>query len=212
MLPSHGRSRWFKSNSAHHFFLLSLSFRNSTLTCLRIIRYHLAKTVSGCGLSKRQTTVMLGGGSPTRLRENAGNDSSHHVKMLARGYACLRVGTTAFGASGLRRNGGTIPQSGRSCKGLRRGSDGRELHTGCGYGLCPRSREQHCRSLRGCVVGKTRALIQSQLEGLNSAVREIVRGELSRALESKTARPKPQPRTETHRIPSYIPPQVPKGY
>jgi hypothetical protein len=62
------------------------------------------------------------------------------------------------------------------------------------------------------VLGKTRALIQSQLEGLNSAVREIVRGELSRALESKTARPKPQPRTETHRIPSYIPPQVPKGY
>ena len=61
-------------------------------------------------------------------------------------------------------------------------------------------------------LGKTRALIQSQLEGLNSAVREIVRGELSRALESKKARPKPQPRTESHRIPSYIPPQVPKGY
>ena len=62
------------------------------------------------------------------------------------------------------------------------------------------------------VLGKTRALIQSQLEGLNSAVKEIVRGELSRALESKTARPKSQPRTESHGIPSYIPPQVPKGY
>ena len=62
------------------------------------------------------------------------------------------------------------------------------------------------------VLGKTRALIQSQLEGLKSAIKEIVRGELSRAIESKTARPKPQPRTESHRIPSYIPPQVPKGY
>ena len=62
------------------------------------------------------------------------------------------------------------------------------------------------------VLGGTRALIQSQLEGLNSAVREIVRGELSRTLESKSARPKPQARMETHRIPSYIPPQVPKGY
>ena len=62
------------------------------------------------------------------------------------------------------------------------------------------------------VLGKTQALIQSQLEGLNSAVREVVRAELGRALESRTVSPKPQVRREVQRTPSYFPPQVPNGY
>ena len=153
---------------------------------------------------------MLGGGSPTRLRENAGNDSSHHVKMLASGCACLRVGTTAFGASELRRNRGDYsPVAVAKALGVDLMAENYTLVAGMDFA---REVRNSIAEASEDVLGGTRALIQSQLEGLNSAVREIVRGELSRTLESKSARPKPQARMETHRIPSYIPPQVPKGY
>ena len=62
------------------------------------------------------------------------------------------------------------------------------------------------------VLGKTQTLIQSQLEGLNSVVREVVRAELGRALESRTVSPKPQVRGEGQCTASYLPPQGSNGY